>query len=416
MGFQDDMEEIMSGMPEQKQTALFSATLPPFINNLAKKYLNDPEKLVVPAKTLTVDRISQMAYYVKRESKQDLLLRVLDYYSFKSVIIFSNMKTRVDEIVSFLQKNQFLADGLHGDLKQTVRDRVLNGFRNSAVKILVATDVAARGLDISGVEAVINYDLPQDDEVYVHRIGRTGRAGENGMSFCFVTPSEKYHLRDIMKYTKSEIKEAEIPSVEDIKKIHLDNLFKEIEQEMEKEVNPDFKELIYRLGRKNSDPVQVIGAILSLMGPKIDREYNEIEKVLIRKPREATKSSSKSSSKNNKDAAKNSKDTKGSKDTKNKENKSNKEMVSASKPKYSIMKINAGRKDKVRPQQIINLCVDVDVHKSRVGNIIIDDKFTYVEIDKNSTKFFKKINGKSINGRKLSVTESNVMPKVTKKD
>ncbi|UKI49773.1 MAG: DEAD/DEAH box helicase [Clostridium sp.] len=128
MGFQDDMEEIMSGMPNEKQTALFSATLPPFISNLAKKYLVNPDKLVVPCKTLTVERISQTAYFVRREQKNDLLLRVLDYNNFKSVIIFSNMKSRVDEIVSFLQKNHFKADGLHGDLKQMVRDRVLNGF------------------------------------------------------------------------------------------------------------------------------------------------------------------------------------------------------------------------------------------------------------------------------------------------
>lgn len=392
MGFQDAMEEIMSGMPEVKQTALFSATLPPFIASLAKRYLVNPEKLVVPCETLTVDRITQTAYYVKREQKNDLLLRVLDYNNFNSVIIFSNMKTRVDEIVSFLQKHQFQADGLHGDLKQMVRDRVLNGFRHGGVKILVATDVAARGLDISGVEAVINYDLPQDQEVYVHRIGRTGRAGENGSSYCFVTPSEKYHLRDIMKYTKSTINDGAIPSVEEIKAKHLDKLYQEIEVEMEKEINPDYTELIYRLGRKDADPVKTISAILTLMGPKMDRRYNEIEPIAVRKPREYgdSRSSSRSSG-------------------------GRKDMVSASKPKFSILKINVGKLDKIRPQQIINLCIDADVHKSRVGNIVIDDKFTYVEVDKGSARYFKKIAGKKLNGRTLSISESDVMPKMRKK-
>ncbi len=385
MGFQDDMEEIMSGMPNEKQTALFSATLPPFISNLAKKYLVNPDKLVVPCKTLTVDRISQTAYFVRREQKNDLLLRVLDYNNFKSVIIFSNMKSRVDEIVSFLQKNHFKADGLHGDLKQMVRDRVLNGFRNGNIEILVATDVAARGLDINGVEAVINYDLPQDDEVYVHRIGRTGRAGMDGSSFCFVTPSEKYHLRDIMRYTKSDIVDGKIPSVLEIKKRHMDNLYTSIEKEMENGVNKDYEELIYRLGRKSSDPVLVISAILSLMKSDIERDYNEIEEIVIRKPREAKNASS------------------------------NKKMTKASKDKYAIMKLNVGRIDKIRPQQIVNLCIDVDVHKSRVGNIVIDDRATYVEVDKNSTRYFKKINGKSVNGRKINVVETNLMPQITKK-
>lgn len=385
MGFQDDMEEIMSGMPDEKQTALFSATLPPFISNLAKKYLVNPDKLVVPCKTLTVDRISQTAYFVRREQKNDLLLRVLDYNNFKSVIIFSNMKSRVDEIVSFLQKNHFKADGLHGDLKQMVRDRVLNGFRNGNIEILVATDVAARGLDINGVEAVINYDLPQDDEVYVHRIGRTGRAGMDGSSFCFVTPSEKYHLRDIMRYTKSDIVDGKIPSVLEIKKRHMDNLYTSIEKEMENGVNKDYEELIYRLGRKSSDPVLVISAILSLMKSDIERDYNEIEEIVIRKPREAKNASS------------------------------NKKMTKASKDKYAIMKLNVGRIDKIRPQQIVNLCIDVDVHKSRVGNIVIDDRATYVEVDKNSTRYFKKINGKSVNGRKINVVETNLMPQITKK-
>lgn len=388
MGFQDDMEEIMSGMPDEKQTALFSATLPPFIANLAKKYLVNPDKLVVPCKTLTVDRISQTAYFVRREQKNDLLLRVLDYNNFKSVIIFSNMKSRVDEIVSFLQKNHFKADGLHGDLKQMVRDRVLNGFRNGNIEILVATDVAARGLDINGVEAVINYDLPQDDEVYVHRIGRTGRAGMDGSSFCFVTPSEKYHLRDIMRYTKSDIVDGKIPSVLEIKKRHMDNLYASIEKEMENGINKDYEELIYRLGRKSSDPVLVISAVLSLMKSDIERDYNEIEEIVIRKPREAKA---------------------------NKNDSSNKKMTKASKDKYAIMKLNVGRIDKIRPQQIVNLCMDADVHKSRVGNIVIDDRATYVEVDKNSTRYFKKINGKSINGRKINVVETNLMPQISKK-
>ena len=187
MGFQDDLQTILETMPKERQTALFSATLPPFIKKICTNYMIDPKMVKIEAQSLTVSAIDQQLYYVKKEQKKDLLVRLLDYYQFNSVMIFANTKAMVDELVLFLQQSGFSADGLHGDLKQGVRDRVMQSFRLSSVDILIATDVAARGIDIDGIEAIINYDLPNENEIYVHRIGRTARAGASGVAISFAT-------------------------------------------------------------------------------------------------------------------------------------------------------------------------------------------------------------------------------------
>ena len=203
MGFQEDMERILEGMPENRQTALFSATLPPFIKSISKNYMTDPKTVKIEAKSLTVDRIQQLLYFVKKEQKQDLLVRLLDYYDFSSVMIFANTKSMVDELVLFLQQQGYKADGLHGDLKQANRDRVMQSFRLSSVEILIATDVAARGIDIDGIDAVINYDIPNEQEIYVHRIGRTGRAGASGMAISFATTRQNRTVLELEAYVKT---------------------------------------------------------------------------------------------------------------------------------------------------------------------------------------------------------------------
>ena len=205
MGFQEDLETILKTMPADRQNALFSATLPPFIKNVAMKYMNNPEMIKIESKSLTVDSINQIVYYVKKESKQDLLIRLLDYYKYKSLMIFANTKAMVDELVLFLQANGFKADGLHGDLKQSLRDRVLQSFRTKSIQILIATDVAARGIDIEGIEAIINYDIPNENELYVHRIGRTGRAGKDGYTCMFVDPKNARTLEQIESDIKYQI-------------------------------------------------------------------------------------------------------------------------------------------------------------------------------------------------------------------
>ncbi len=212
MGFLEDMETILSQLPEERQTVMFSATMPAAIQKIAENFQKDPQIVKVVKKELTVPKVTQYYYEVKPKTKVEVMCRLLDMYAPKLSVAFCNTKRQVDELVTELQGRGYFAEGLHGDLKQVQRDRVMNSFRNGRTEILVATDVAARGIDVDDVEAVFNYDIPQDDEYYVHRIGRTGRAGREGIAFNFVVGREVYKLRDIQRYCKTKIIPQAIPS------------------------------------------------------------------------------------------------------------------------------------------------------------------------------------------------------------
>jgi len=216
MGFRDDIEAILSQVPEERQTVLFSATMPQPILDIAKTYQKNAEIVRVVKKELTVPKIEQSYYEVSPKNKEEALSRLLDMYNPKLSLVFCNTKKQVDELCAALQGRGYFAEGLHGDMKQQQRDRVMNSFRNGKTEILVATDVAARGIDVDDVEAVFNYDVPQDEEYYVHRIGRTGRAGREGKAFTLVTGKEIYKLKDIMRYCKTKIKARQIPSINDV--------------------------------------------------------------------------------------------------------------------------------------------------------------------------------------------------------
>ena len=219
MGFLEDMETILSQLPEERQTVMFSATMPAAIQKIAENFQKDPQIVKVVKKELTVPKVTQYYYEVKPKTKVEVMCRLLDMYAPKLSVAFCNTKKQVDELVTELQGRGYFAEGLHGDLKQVQRDRVMNSFRNGRTEILVATDVAARGIDVDDVEAVFNYDIPQDDEYYVHRIGRTGRAGREGIAFNFVVGREVYKLRDIQRYCKTKIIPQAIPSLDDITEI-----------------------------------------------------------------------------------------------------------------------------------------------------------------------------------------------------
>ena len=213
MGFREDIETVLEYIPEERQTMLFSATMPKPILEITKKYQKDAITIKVVKKELTVPNIEQYYYDVKRKDKVEVLSRLLDVYDPKLSLVFCNTKRMVDELTNALQGRGYFAEGLHGDMKQSQRDRVMNHFRNGNTEILVATDVAARGIDVDDVEAVFNFDLPQDDEYYVHRIGRTGRAGRTGRSFTFVKGKEVYKLKDIQRYCKTKILAQKVPSM-----------------------------------------------------------------------------------------------------------------------------------------------------------------------------------------------------------
>ena len=228
MGFLEDMETILSELPEERQTMMFSATMPQAIADIARKFQKSPELVKVVKKELTVPKVTQYYYEVKPKNKLEVMCRLLDLYDPKLSVVFCNTKKQVDELVQELQGRGYFADGLHGDLKQEQRDRVMKNFRTGRTDILVATDVAARGIDVDDVEAVFNYDIPQDDEYYVHRIGRTGRAGREGRAFSLVVGREVYKLREIQRYCRTKIVPQPIPSLNDITEIKAEKVLDQI--------------------------------------------------------------------------------------------------------------------------------------------------------------------------------------------
>jgi len=216
MGFRDDIESILQETNEDRQTVFFSATMSKPIMALTSRYQNDPKLVKVVKNEITNANIEQLYFDVKGKAKMEVMTRLMDFYNVKLALIFCNQKKRVDEVVEELILRGYAAEGLHGDLRQTQRTNVMAKFRSGATTILVATDVAARGIDVNDIDAVFNYDIPLDEEYYVHRIGRTGRAGKTGKAYTFVVGAERNRLRDIMNFTKVKIDKGVIPSFSDV--------------------------------------------------------------------------------------------------------------------------------------------------------------------------------------------------------
>ncbi len=216
MGFRDDIELILQSTPKERQTAFFSATIPRPIQQLIEKYSRDPQQVRMEQKALTVPTVEQVYYEVDRRFKIDLLTRLIDIHDLKLGIIFCNTKRMVDDLVDQLNAQGYSADRLHGDMTQLMRDRVMNKFRKSGLEFLVATDVAARGIDVDDVEVVFNYDLPYDGEDYVHRIGRTGRKGRAGRAISFASGREVFQIRNIERYTNMRIQRGQPPTANEV--------------------------------------------------------------------------------------------------------------------------------------------------------------------------------------------------------
>jgi ATP-dependent RNA helicase DeaD len=244
MGFREDIESILNEMPEERQTVLFSATMPQEIRNIAKKYQTDAQLIKVVKKELTVENIEQYYCRIYEGDKPVVLSRFLDVYQPKLGVVFCNTKRRVDEVTEDLKQRGYFAEGLHGDLTQARRDVVMKAFRTGSTQILVATDVAARGIDVDNVDMIFNYDLPQDQEFYVHRIGRTGRAGRKGKAFSFVTKRDMYQLKEIERYCKTKIERISVPTLEEIKMRRTDSVFEEIKDELASGSLDEMREMI----------------------------------------------------------------------------------------------------------------------------------------------------------------------------
>ncbi|MFC4025332.1 DEAD/DEAH box helicase [Oceanobacillus longus] len=264
MGFIDDIKDILKGIPSERQTLLFSATMPKEIRNIATTLMKTPKEVKVKAKEMTVENIDQFFVEIPEKYKFDTLNNHMDINSPDLAIVFSRTKKRVDEITEGLQARGYRAEGIHGDLTQGKRMSVLNKFKSGRVDVLVATDVAARGLDISGVTHVYNFDIPQDPESYVHRIGRTGRAGRTGEAISFITPREIAHLHLIEKTTKSKMKRLVPPSNQDAQRgqqqVTIDKIVKTISGKDLQPYQEAAKELL-----EDNDSITVIAAALSML-------------------------------------------------------------------------------------------------------------------------------------------------------
>ena len=275
MGFEEDIETILKDVPVKRQTILFSATMNPNIMKMTKKYLIEPKKVKIQAEELTVNEIEQISISIKEAMKSETLMRLIEVYQPQKAIVFCNTKKRVDDLIETLKQNHIKAEALHGDIKQSVRERIMKKMRNGEFQILVATDVVARGIDIQDVEFVLNYDVPQEEEYYVHRIGRTGRNGNKGTAFTFVVGKEKNKLQSIKKYTKAKIKEGNIPTVSQINKIRAKKAIQKVQEVIDKKEFGN-EALLQELLQKNTIE-EVAKALITILYRKPKEEkQNEI--------------------------------------------------------------------------------------------------------------------------------------------
>lgn len=265
MGFREDIELILTKVPEDRQTILFSATMPAPIMKLTKSFQRDPQLVKTIHKKVTVPNVEQYYYEVKFHVKPEVLCRLIDIYDIKSSLVFCNTKRVVDELVDTLKTRGYLADGLHGDMKQQQREKVMASFRKGDIETLVATDVAARGIDVENIEVVFNYDLPQDEESYVHRIGRTGRAGRQGRAFTFVTGKELYKIKSIQKFTNVKIISQKVPTRSDAEDIKANILAQKVKETIDAGHMGKYVNWVERMLEEDYTSVDIAAALVRMM-------------------------------------------------------------------------------------------------------------------------------------------------------
>lgn len=380
MGFREDIDEILKTVPENRQTVLFSATMSKEILDITKKYLTDPVKVQITKSEITVSSIDQYYLEVSNERKTDALARLIDVNDFKLSMVFCNTKRKVDELAHEMTARGYSAEGLHGDMRQSQRDRVMQAFKNGKVEILIATDVAARGIDIKDVDAVFNYDIPDDLEYYVHRIGRTGRANRLGVSYSLVSRREMYKLHEIMRYTKAKIKFTTIPNAMQITNVRIKQTMSEILDIISHNDLKIFEESIQEYIDEQADEF----TILDVAAAFLLREVGEDALV---------------------DIESGFKNTGGSNRRNNTFN-----------PNATRLFVNIGRLDRISKGQIQKMLNNCNVENKKIFDIDIMDKFSFVEIDKNLVdNVLEGFNGSFVNGRRVNA-EISTPKKTPKKD
>lgn len=375
MGFREDIETILQSVPEDRQTTLFSATMPKSILELTKKYQKDPVHIKVVRKELTVSNIKQYYIETRNSNRLEVLTRIVDVYNPKLTVVFTNTKKGADELVSSLQARGYGADSLHGDMKQVQRDIVMDKFRSGTIDILVATDVAARGIDIDDVECVVNYELPQDEEYYVHRIGRTGRAGREGIAFSFVFGREMRRMKDIERYTKSKLEKHPIPTVDDVEKKKMDQFFAEVKTTLEEgNFSKQLQWVEEFCDNEDYSLIDICAAIVkNSMGHEEKEEIKE-------------------------EASNHSRDKRGN--------------VRGRRNSHGMTRLflNVGRRQKIQAKDILgSIAGETGISGKKIGNIDVYDKYTFVDVDKSSAStIIKKMKNRKIKGNKLNIEKANV--------
>ena len=265
MGFRDDIEKILSAVPEERQLLFFSATIPHGIQELIKRYSRDPEWIRIESVAQNAPQVEQIYFEVDRRSKIEALTRLIDVHDFRYGIIFCSTKIMVDDLEEHLHSRGYLTDRLHGDITQAQRDRVMDKFRRRGFEFLVATDVAARGLDVDDLEVVFNYDLPNDAEDYTHRIGRTGRAGKSGRAFTFVSGQEIYKLQSMVRWAKLNIKRGTIPSLDEVEEARTNVFFEKIRATLDAKQFKPHDRMIDRLLDQGFASTDICSALIHLL-------------------------------------------------------------------------------------------------------------------------------------------------------
>lgn len=367
MGFREDIEEILQYVPEERQTILFSATMPPEIMAITENYQKSPVVIKTLSKSRTVEAIDQSYYAVSSGKKADALYVLWLYNAPKSSMVFCNTKKMVDELTEFLASKGVKAAGIHGDMKQLQRTTVMNSFKSGRINVLVATDVAARGIDVSGVDAVFNFDLPQDNEYYIHRIGRTGRAGKSGKAYTLVSGRKQvYAIKALAKYTKSEITEQQLPDKSEIIGSKLEAFAERIENYCQRDIVTETDRLFEILAEKGISAEQIAMALCSR---KISKELKNIPEVHS----ETYKTEKRSRKGGNGKTVK--------------------------------VDINIGRMHKIAPNFILGALVDATGMSGKdFGKIDIHDRHTTVEVpDSESGYIIDSMKNSRINGNKVTV-------------
>jgi ATP-dependent RNA helicase DeaD len=266
MGFLEDIRTVLAKAPKERQTVLFSATVPRPIQELIKSFTRQAVNVTIQNQAMTVPNIDQVYYEVDRRAKVDVLCRLIDMNDIKSGIIFCATKMMVDELTEHLAARGYGADKMHGDMTQAMRERVIGKFRKKSLEFLVATDVAARGLDVDHIEVVFNYDLPNDGEDYIHRIGRTGRAGRSGKAITFVAGREIYKLQNIIRFTKAKVRRERVPSEDEVEEKKASLFFESLRETLEKGEFKRHDGIVDSLLEQGHSPTDIASALIHLLG------------------------------------------------------------------------------------------------------------------------------------------------------